>query len=160
VCKCGSTQVVNNTYSLCNDCNQERLHGKDWKQDAIKRSKELLAKKVISYSSNEKGKSKPISATSKTNSFYMSNGEKILKSSIDSKVREAKRMVLEVQFSEHGYNFCVECGINASSGIPIDCSHTISVDECQKSRRAELAFEEDNIKPRCRVCHNKLDNLF
>ena len=160
VCKCGSKQVVNNTYSLCYDCNQVRLKGKDWKKDKIKHSKEILAKKVSNYSKLDKVSKKPLKQVSDTNSFYMSNGEKILKKKIDSRVREAKKMVLQVQLDEHGYNFCEDCKINASSGIPIDCSHTISVDECQKSRRSELAWDESNIVPRCRNCHNKLDNLY
>lgn len=54
---------------------------------------------------------------------------------------------------EYGYIFCEECGRNANSGVPIDCSHTISVDEAQKRGRAELAWSVDNIKMRCRLCH-------
>lgn len=88
--------------------------------------------------------------------FSTSTGERLKKSVIDRKIREAKKAVLEQQLLEYGYNFCVDC--KASSGVRIDCSHDISVDECQKSGRAELAFDMNNIKPRCRECHAKKDN--
>jgi hypothetical protein len=159
ICECGSKQVVNRTHSLCHNCNQIRMHGSSWQEDKIKHSKELLAKKVTNYSKLTKVSQKPLKQASDTNSFYMSNGEKILKKVIDRKVREAKRMVLQVQLDEFGYNFCVDCKINASSGVYIDCSHTISVNKCQKDGMSELAFDESNIIPRCRNCHAKLDNL-
>lgn len=85
------------------------------------------------------------------NHFYTSNGERVSKGVIDSKTREAKSNALSEQFWEFGYNFCVDC--LRSSGVYLDCSHTISVDEAQKTRRAELAYDKDNIKVRCRECH-------
>lgn len=157
VCKCGSTQIVNKTHTLCYQHNMERLKGKDWKKNAIKHSKELLAKKISNYDKIPKFSQKPLKQVSKTNSYTCSDGTKVTKREIERKVRETKKMILQVQLDEFGYNFCVDCGINANSMIPIDCSHTISVDECQKSRRAELAWDESNVKPRCRRCHNKID---
>jgi len=91
-------------------------------------------------------------------SYKVSSGKRVLKSYIDYKVREAKKQVLQDQLDEHGYNFCVECGINSSNAI-IDCSHDISVDECQKSGRSELAWNKSNIKPTCRECHKDKDNM-
>jgi len=44
-----------------------------------------------------------------------------------------------------------------SSGVYLDCSHEISVNECQKRGIAELAFDPSNIKIRCRECHNNHD---
>ena len=64
-------------------------------------------------------------------------------------------LALSEQFWEFGYNFCVDC--LRSSGVYLDCSHTISVDEAQKSRRTELAYDKNNIKVRCRECHQDHD---
>lgn len=95
-----------------------------------------------------------------SNTYRLSTGERVSKSTIDSRVRAAKRRLLEGQFSEYGYNFCEECGRNSSSGVYLDCSHDVSVYECQKSGRSELAYDEvNNMKVRCRICHQKKDGL-
>ena len=89
------------------------------------------------------------------NHYKLSNGQKMSKSMIDSNIRKAKQHALEIQFNEYGYNFCVDC--LKSSGVYLDCSHEISVNECQKRGMAELAFDPSNIKIRCRECHNNHD---
>jgi len=89
------------------------------------------------------------------NHYYTSDEERIAKSVIDSKTRQAKSNALDIQFWEYGYNFCVNC---KTSRGRLDCSHTISVDEAQKTRRAELAWDVENIKVRCRECHIRHDN--
>lgn len=91
------------------------------------------------------------------NHYRMSNGQKIAKSVIDRKVREAKQIKLYRFLDEHGFYFCEDC--NRSDVFPIDCSHDISVDECQKTGRSELAFDVENIKLLCRACHQKKDGL-
>jgi hypothetical protein len=88
------------------------------------------------------------------NTYKKSNGERITKSTIDYRVRKAKEEKLNSQIIEHGYNFCEDCKTN--SGY-LDCSHEISVNECQKSGRSELAYDTENIKIRCRDCHRKHD---
>ena len=90
------------------------------------------------------------------NHFYTSDEERVAKSTIDARVRVAKSNALSEQFWEYGYNFCSECLV--SSGVMLDCSHTISVDEAQKTRRAELAWDKDNIRVLCRICHIKHDS--
>lgn len=90
------------------------------------------------------------------NHYYTSKGERISKSRIDALVRNAKEKALNLQRDEFGYNFCVEC--KRSGGVRLDCSHTISVDEAQKTRRTELAYDVSNIKIRCRSCHIKHDS--
>ena len=90
------------------------------------------------------------------NHYYTSDGQRVAKSVIDSRVKAAKKIVVDEQKNEHGYNFCVECG--RSTGVRLDCSHTISVDYAQKTRRTELAWDTDNIKIRCRDCHIKHDS--
>ena len=89
------------------------------------------------------------------NHYRLSNGDKISKSRIDALVKNAKKKVLAMQIDEHGWNFCEVCG--TSAGL-LDCSHTISVNECQKSGKSELAFDVDNIKVRCRKCHDEHDS--
>lgn len=89
------------------------------------------------------------------NTYKMSNGERVEKSIIDFRVREAKKQKIQLMLDDHGYIFCEEiaCGKNANAGEPIDCSHDISVDDCQKMGYTELAWAVPNIKMRCRTCH-------
>ena len=89
--------------------------------------------------------------------YRMSNGDKVSKSVIDSRTRDAKRSALSAQFWEFGYNFCEDC---LTSRGRLDCSHTISVDKAQKTGRSELAWDVNNIKVRCRDCHRKHDKLY
>ena len=91
-------------------------------------------------------------------SYKTSDGERLDKSTIDYRVREAKKKKVDNQQEEHGYNFCEECLI--SSGVYLDCSHDISVDKCQKEGKTELAYDVDNITIRCRNCHRKHDNTY
>lgn len=88
------------------------------------------------------------------NHFFTSTGERVSKSTIDRRVRDAKETVLGMQLSEYGYNFCFDCG---KVGVRLDCSHTVSVNDCQRNRETEKAWSLDNIKVRCRDCHSKLD---
>ena len=92
------------------------------------------------------------------NTYECSDGTRVLKSTIDSRVKKAKARKIDSMLLEYGYIFCEECGLNASSGEPIDCSHDISVDKCQKTGHSEMAYDEDLITMRCRPCHRKYDN--
>jgi len=91
------------------------------------------------------------------NHYYTSQGDKISKAAIDAKVRKAKQHALEIQFNDYGYNFCTHC--LKSSGVYLDCSHQVSVDQAQKTRRAELAYDPNNIDILCRECHQHRDKL-
>jgi 5-methylcytosine-specific restriction endonuclease McrA len=91
------------------------------------------------------------------NTYKTSSGERIKKSVIDRLVRSAKSQVLVNQINEHDYNFCEEC--KQSSGTYLDCSHTISVDQCQKQGKSELAWDISNLRVLCRNCHKKHDKL-
>lgn len=94
-----------------------------------------------------------------TMSKYMqSNGLYIKKSILDRKTREAKAVVLENQRDDIGYNVCITCERNDCK--PVTCAHLISVDECQKTGRAELAWDIENIIPEGLPCHQKRDKLF
>lgn len=91
------------------------------------------------------------------NTYQTSTGERITKSTIDSRVRAAKQELLDQQILEYGYNFCVDC--KRSSGVYLDCAHDIGVKECQESGQAELAYSVDNMKVKCRECHQEQDGL-
>ncbi len=82
-------------------------------------------------------------------------GERISTEECQKKISEAKQQKLDLFMLEHGYHFCEDCGKNTCK--PIDCSHDISVDECKKSGRTELAWDINNITLRGRACHSKYD---
>lgn len=92
------------------------------------------------------------------NHYYTSDGERISKSKIDANIRRAKELKLQTFFDEHGYYFCEDCGRNDC--LPIDCSHDISVKECQESGRSELSWDINNITLRGRKCHRKHDKTY
>ena len=89
-------------------------------------------------------------------SYRCSDGTRLRKSVIDGRVRKAKAQKLDEQRKHYGWNFCEECDVNSANAV-LDCSHDISVDECQKSGRSELAYDLGNITIRCRECHKKHD---
>ena len=92
------------------------------------------------------------------NHYRTSKGERVSKSYIDNQIRIAKSNVLSRQKAEYGYNFCTQCGRNGNFTF-LDCAHIISVDNCQKNSRAELAYDTKNIKVLCRECHQQHDKL-
>ena len=87
--------------------------------------------------------------------YRMTNGDMIDKKKIDRLVSEAKRSYLEMFFDEHGYFFCER---TKRSDLPLDCSHIISVKECQESGRTELAWNFNNIELLCRESHLALED--
>ncbi len=91
------------------------------------------------------------------NTYTTSSGERVSKSTIDSRVREAKEQNLYNQMLEFGYNFCEKC--HRSSGVRLDNAHIVSVDDCQKQGCSEKAYDVDNIQVLCRGCHEKQDKL-
>jgi hypothetical protein len=92
------------------------------------------------------------------NSYRCSDGTRLKQSVIERLIKKAKAEKLREQFDEHGYNFCEQC--NISSGTYLDCSHTESVKSCKENGRTEKAFDVDNIKIRCRKCHQIHDKLY
>lgn len=96
--------------------------------------------------------------TSTTNTFSDSHGVRHPQHRIERKIIVAKRMKLEQQRFEHGYNFCEDCGANENTG-PLDCSHEISVKKAKENGQVELCWSAHNIKIRCRKCHQEKDGL-
>lgn len=91
------------------------------------------------------------------NTYETSDGIRVKKSTIDRKVRQAKAEKLALQYHDKGYNFCEKTGI--SNGQYLDCSHIISVDQCQKTGRTELAWDLDNIEILCRSEHVRIEMM-
>ena len=87
-----------------------------------------------------------------------STGERISTEECKRRISEAKQQKIDLFMLEHGYLFCEDCGKNTC--VPIDCSHDISVDQCKKQGKTELAWAVDNITLRGRKCHNIHDNLY
>ena len=79
--------------------------------------------------------------------FKTSEGERLSKSVINSRVTDAKRM-----FSQDNYDncYCFECGTNSSI---IDISHIVSVNDCQNNGKAEQSYNTENFEYLCRSCH-------
>jgi hypothetical protein len=94
---------------------------------------------------------------SQRNKVTCSNGEKFTRAQAEVKIRKAKQEKLDQFFLEHGYYFCEECKRNDCK--PIDCSHNVSIDECFKTGRAEMAWDINNITLRGRKCHQKHDGM-
>lgn len=92
------------------------------------------------------------------NTYKISTGERVKQSVIDRKIREAKAEALRLQFEEHGWNFCEECGHNGS-GTRLDCSHDYSVGRAKSEGKTEQAWNVKNIVIRCRSCHQDRDGL-
>lgn len=93
-----------------------------------------------------------------SNTYRCSSGERFTQTQIDAKIRVAKAKVLENQLDEYGYNFCEQCGRNAS-GTRLDCSHDISVKKAKEEGKTEQCWNVKNIIIRCRSCHQKHDKL-
>lgn len=89
-------------------------------------------------------------------SFWTTDGVRVSKKLIDSRTKSAKAYKMEQQRNEYGYNFCEKCKDNTDK--PLGVSHTISVDECQKSGRAELAWDLNNMRVLGQKCHQAYDN--
>ncbi len=90
-------------------------------------------------------------------SYLTSEGVRVEKSVIDARVKKAKALKIKTMFENTGYIFCEDCNVNKNAGRPLDCSHDISVKDCQDHGYAELAYHLGNITIRCRNCHNKHD---
>lgn len=83
--------------------------------------------------------------------FSTSSGKRVKKSTIDSNVKKAKRQKsLDSMYTP----YCERCGANSDG---LDMSHIVSVDECQKSGRSEIAWDVLNIELLCRPCHMEVE---
>lgn len=92
------------------------------------------------------------------NKYSCSSGEKFTTAQIEAKIRIAKAAALEKQHDEFDYNFCEQCGRNAS-GTRLDCSHDISVKKAKENGQSEQCWNVGNITILCRECHQIKDGL-
>ena len=76
---------------------------------------------------------------------------------IDRKSDKAAKELLELQFIEHGYNFCQKCKRNDCK--PIDVSHTISRKKAKEQGMVEVLWDKENMEILGRKCHEKKDGL-
>jgi len=90
------------------------------------------------------------------NTYSTSKGERITEAKKQRNIRKAKEIKVREFKNDHGFIYCEDCG--KSDGY-IDISHTVSVKYCQETRRTELAWDQNNLKFRCRHDHNKHDAL-
>jgi hypothetical protein len=93
-----------------------------------------------------------------SNTYRTSSGEKFTTAQVESRMRIAKAAALEKQFNEFDYNFCEECGRNASN-TRLDCSHDISVKKAKENGQTEQCWNVGNITILCRECHQEKDKL-
>lgn len=92
------------------------------------------------------------------NTYFMTGHIGVPKNTIDRNIRKAKALKLQHQANEHGYNFCEITKKNQGT-VSLDCSHIISVDECQKSGRSELSWDLKNIQILSRDEHYKIEKM-
>ena len=86
-----------------------------------------------------------------------SNGLRYTTNQIESRISKVGKELVEMQFLEHGYNFCTKCKRNDCK--PIDVSHTISRKEAKENGRVELLWDFSNLEILGRKCHKKKDKL-
>ena len=92
-----------------------------------------------------------------SNTYSTSDGERLTTKQINIRMQCAKRIKLDKQKDEYGYNFCSRCKRNDCK--PIDVSHNISVKEAKETGRAELCYALSNLEILGRGCHAKKDKL-
>ena len=92
------------------------------------------------------------------NTYSDSQGNRYTTEQINRKSDKAAKELLEIQFIEHGFNFCQKCGRNATNTY-IDVSHTISRKQAKETGNAQECWNPDNLEILCRSCHQQKDGL-
>ena len=86
-----------------------------------------------------------------------SNGNRYTTDQIEARIKKAGLEKLEIQFLDHGYNFCEQC--NRNDDKPIDVSHTVSRKKAKENGEVEILWDLDNLEILGRKCHKKKDGL-
>lgn len=92
-----------------------------------------------------------------TPTYSDSLGNRYTTDQIERKIKRAALEKLDIQFMEHGYNFCERCKRNDCR--PIDISHTVSRKKAKEDGESELLWDLDNLEILGRKCHKKKDKL-
>lgn len=91
------------------------------------------------------------------NTYSDSKGNRWTTKQIDRKSDRTAKMLLEIQYINHGYNFCECC--HKSSGVYLDVSHTVSRKKAKENGKSELCWDISNMEILCRRCHRRKDGL-
>ncbi len=116
------------------------------------------------YMPKEVKRNTEIKKVSDNNKYSQSDGTKISAKALERNIHIAKGVKVNEMIENYGYVFCEDCnefgipaGANEMELKIIDCSHQIGVKEAKETGRAELCYDVDNIRMRCRVHHRKHD---
>ena len=91
------------------------------------------------------------------NTYSDKNGNRYTTPQIEARIKKNALLKLELQFVEHGYNFCEHCKQNDDK--PIDVSHTVSRKQAKENGTVELLWDLDNLEILGRKCHKIKDKL-
>ena len=91
------------------------------------------------------------------NTYSDSQGNRYTTPQIERKIKKSALELLEMQFIEHGYNFCESC--KQSTNTYLDVSHTISRKKAKENGNVEVLWSIDNLEILCRKCHQIKDRL-
>ena len=91
------------------------------------------------------------------NTYSDSKGKRYTTPQIERLIKKSALEMLEIQFIEHGYNFCQSCLRNDDK--PIDVSHTISRKKAKEDGCVEVLWDLDNLEILGRKCHQIKDKL-
>jgi 5-methylcytosine-specific restriction endonuclease McrA len=91
------------------------------------------------------------------NTYGDTQGNRLTTAQIERNISKHAKIYIEMQFIEHGYNFCETCG--RSSGTYLDVSHTISRKKAKEDGIVEVLWDYDNLEILCRKCHQIKDKL-
>jgi 5-methylcytosine-specific restriction endonuclease McrA len=92
-----------------------------------------------------------------TPTYSDSDGKRYTTREIEYRIKKAAVELLDIQYLEHGYNFCSKCKRNDCK--PIDVSHTISRKKAKEDGMVEKLWDLDNLEILGRKCHEKKDKL-
>jgi len=90
--------------------------------------------------------------------YECSDGTRLTKVQVNYLVTAAKADFLEDFRDKYDFHYCEGC--KRSTGVRLTCSHIVSVDQCQKAGRTEVAFSKYDLELLCSErCHPKAELL-
>lgn len=92
-----------------------------------------------------------------TPTYKDSQGNTYTTAQIEAKIKKAALELLDIQYVNHGYNFCEDCKRNDCK--PIDVSHNYSRKKAKEDGCVEVLWDHKYMSIRGRKCHKKVDGL-
>lgn len=86
-----------------------------------------------------------------------SKGNRYTTEQIERKIKKSALELIEMQFLNDGYNYCVNC--KRSNYTYLDVSHNISRKKAKEDGFVEVLWDFDNLEILCRDCHKSKDGL-